>query len=202
MLQTMGQAFGFQAQAETSTYQAKISRYQAGVADVNKEIAKANATYSRDLGELEASDAGMKAHSDMGEMIAQQGSSGISVNSGSSTRVRESMVEIAQHTQDIIRGSAAKKAYGYDVEAMQYGAQADVYRFTAENQENQASNAMIAKGITEQSYGLQQASMANIDSAKNINILGSLVGTAGSVANKWSEGGYSGLTSAVSGMFG
>jgi hypothetical protein len=197
MLQTMAQAFGFKAQAQQSQYQANINKYQAGVADVNKEISKANAIYSRDVGEVEAEQAGMKAHAELGEMIAQQGASGLSVNSGSSTRVRESMVEIGQHTQEIIRSSAAKKAYGYEVEAMQYGAQADVYRYTAEMNEAQADNAIKAAGITEQAYGLQQQAMANVDKAKNINIMGSLVGTAGSVANKWSEGGYSGLTSGI-----
>ena len=202
MMQTMAQAFGFKAQAQQSQYAANISKYQAGVADINKEIAKANAIYSRDIGEVEASQAGMKAHADMGEMIAQQGSSGISVNSGSSTRVRESMVEISQYTQSVIRASAAKKAYGYEVEAMQYGAQADVYRYTSEQQEAQRDNAMTAAGITESSLGLQKQAMSNIDTAKNINIMGSLVGTAGSVANKWTEGSYTGLTSAIGGMFG
>ena len=193
MLQTMAQAFGFSAQAQQSTYQANINKYQADVADINKEIAKANATYSRDVGEVEAQQAGMKAHAEMGEMIASQGASGISVNSGSSTRVREGMIEISKYTQDVIRSSAAKKAYGYEVEAVQYGAQADVYRYTAQMNEAQAENAMTAKGITEQSYGLQQQAMSNVSKAEGINIMGSLVGTAGSVANKWSEGSYKGM---------
>ena len=202
MLQTMAQAFGFRAQAQQSQYQANIHKYQAGVADINKEISKANATYSRDEGEVTAQQAGMKAHAELGEMIAQQGASGLSVNSGSSTKVRESMIEIGQYTQSVIRSSAAKKAYGYEVEAMQYGAQADVYRYTAEQNEAQAANAMTAAGITEQSYGLQDEAMANVGKAEGINIMGSLVGTAGSVASKWSEGSYTGLTSKISGMFG
>jgi hypothetical protein len=202
MLQTIGQAFGFRAQAQQSQYTANINKYQAGVADVNKEIAKANATYSRDVGEVEAQQAGMKAHADLGEMIATQGASGLSVSGGSSTRVRESMIEIGSYTQDVIRSSAAKKAYGYEVEALQYGAQADVYRYTAEQNEAQAKNALTAADITSSSMGLQQQAMANVGKAEGINIMGSLVGTAGSVASKWSEGSYSGLTSAVSGMFG
>ena len=202
MMQTMAQAFGFQAQAQQSKYEANKSKYLAGVADINKEIAKANANYSRDVGEVEAQLAGMKAHADMGEMIAQQGASGISVNSGSSTKVRESMVEIGQYTQTVIRSSAAKKAYGYEVEAMQYGSQADIYRYTAEQHEAQAENAITASNMTKSSLGLQQQAMSNVDTAKNINIMGSLVGTAGSVANKWTEGSYSGLTSAIGGMFG
>ena len=194
MLQTMGQAFGFKAQAQQSRYTANINKYQAGVAELNKEIAKSNANYSRDLGEVEASQAGMKAHADLGEMIAHQGASGISVSSGSSAKVRESMVEIGKYTQDVIRSSAAKKAYGYDVEAAQYGAQADVYRYTAEQNEAQATNAMTAAGITEKSLSLQQSAMGLVDTAKTVNIVGSLVGTAGSVADKWSEGSFKGLT--------
>jgi len=193
MLQTMGQAFGFKAQAQQSRYTANINKYQANVADLNKEISKANANYSRDLGEVEASQAGMKAHADLGEMIAHQGSSGIAVSSGSSAKVRESMVEIGKYTQDVIRGSAAKKAYGYEVEAVQYGAQADVYRYTAEQNEAQAENAMTAAGITEKSLDLQKSSMGLVDTAKTVNIMGSLVGTAGSVADKWTEGAFKGL---------
>ena len=202
MLQTMAQAFGFQAQAQQSTYEANKSKYLAGVSEINKEIAKANAQYTKDMTEEEISDAAMKMHADMGEMIATQGASGISVNSGSSTRVRESMVEIGQHTQNVMRASGAKKAYGYEVEAVQYGAQADIYRYTAQQHEALAENAVTASNMTKSSLGLQQQAMANVDTAKNINIMGSLVGTAGSVANKWTEGSYTGLTSAVSGMFG
>jgi hypothetical protein len=201
MLQTMAQAFGFESQARQSQYSADIAKYQAGVAEVNKEISKSNATYARDVGEVEASDAGMKIHADLGDMIAQQGASGISVHSGSSTRVRESMIEIGQHTQDIIRASAAKKAYGYDIEAMQFGAQAEVYRFTAAQHESQAADAITASGMTKQSLGLQQQAMGLVDSAKSINIMGSLVGTAGSVANKWSEGEFKGLTSSMGSLF-
>lgn len=201
MLQTMAQAFGFQAQAQQSQYEANKSKYLAGVADINKEISKANAQYTRDLTETEVSDAALKMRSDMGEMIAQQGASGIKVNTGSSARVIDSMTAINQHTEDLMRASGAKKAYGYEVEAVQYGAQADIYRYTSEQQEAQRDNALTAADMTKSSLGLQQSAMANVDTAKNINIMGSLVGTAGSVANKWSEGGYSGLTSAVSGMF-
>lgn len=201
MLQTMAQAFGFQAQAQQSQYEANKSNYLAGVADINKEISKANAQYTRDSTETEVSDAALKMRSDMGEMVAQQGASGIKVNTGSSARVLDSMTAINQHTEDLMRASGAKKAYGYEVEAVQYGAQADIYRYTAEQQEAQRDNALTAADMTKSSLGLQQQAMANVDTAKNINIMGSLVGTAGSVANKWSEGSYTGLTSAVSGMF-
>lgn len=201
MLQTIGQAFGFQAQAQQSRYTANINKYQAGVADINKEISKANAQYTKDVTAEELTDAGMKIHADLSDMVAQQGASGLDVHGGSSARVQESIIEVGKHTQDIIRASGAKKAYGYDVEAMQYGAQADVYRYTAEQNEAQAENAITASNITKSSLGLQQQAMDLTGKAEGLNIMGSLVGTAGTVASRWSEGSYKGLTSAVSGMF-
>jgi hypothetical protein len=195
MLQTMGQAFGFEAQAQQSQYQANINKYQAGVARVNEEIAKGNARYALDVGEVEAQQSGMKTAAELGEMIAAQGASGIAVHSGSSTAVRESMLDIGEYSQKIIRASAAKKAYGYEVEAMQYGAQADVYRYTAEMNEAQSENAMTAADITRKALPLQEEAMGLADRARNINILGSLVGTGGTVASRWSEGTYKGLLS-------
>jgi hypothetical protein len=105
------------------------------------------------------------------------------------------MVEIGQYTQSIIRASAAKKAYGYDVEAMQYGAQADVYRYTAKQNEAQAENAMTAAGITKSSLGLQEQAMGLVDKAEGLNITGSLISTVGSVASKWSQADFSGMFS-------
>jgi len=84
---------------------------------------------------------------------------------------------------------------------MQYGAQADIYRYTAEQNEAQAENALTAANITKSSLGLEQQAMDLTGKAEGLNIMGSLVGTAGTVASRWSEGSYKGLTSAVSGMF-
>lgn len=194
MLQTMGQAFGFKAQAQQSKYTANINRYQADVAAMNKEIAEANAQYSLKEGDVKRQEEGLKDHAMLGEMIAQQGASGISVNSGTSAKVRESMVEVGKYNQDVISASAAKKAYGYTVEGVQFGAQADVYRYTAQQNEAQAENAMTAAGISEKSLSLQQSAMNLVDTSEKVNIMGSLVGTAGSVADKWTEGSFKGLT--------
>lgn len=201
MMKTMADAFGMEVQAEQYTYEANKNKYQAAVADMNKEIAEGNSKYSRAVGDVEAQQAGMKAHAELGEMIASQGASGISVNSGSSVKVRESMIEIGSYSQDIIRSSAAKKAYGYDVEAMQYGAQADIYRYTATENEAQAEESLKGAAFTKQGLGLQQQAMGLADKAADINIMGSIVGTAGSVADKWTSGSMTGLTSSIGKMF-
>jgi hypothetical protein len=185
MLQTLGTAFGFQTQAQQYEYQSNINKYQAGVAKVNEDIAKSNANYERDMGEVDAQQAGMKSRYELGEMKASQGASGIDVNSGSSTRVRESMIDLGYYNQTLIRSSAAKKAYGYEVEATQDEAQADVYRYTAAMNEDQAKNALTASDMTMKALPLQQQAMGVASQAASAQIAGSIAGTVGSVASKW-----------------
>jgi hypothetical protein len=185
MLQTMGQAFGFQTQAQQYEYTANIHKYQAAIAKVNKEIARQNAAYARDVGEVEAQISGMKTKAEVGEMAAAQGASGLDVNKGSAVKVRESMIELGYYNQALIRSSAAKKAYGYDVEVVQHEAQADVYRYTAMMNEDQAKNALAASEFTMQALPMQQKAMGLVSKAETLGVTSSLVSTVGSVANKW-----------------
>jgi hypothetical protein len=201
MMKTMADAFGMEVQAEQYTYEANKNKYQAAVADMNEEIAEGNSKYSLQVGEVEAQQAGLKAKSELGEMTASQGASGLDVNVGSAVKVRSSMIEVGDYTQSIIRSSAAKKAYGYDIEAMQYGAQADVYRYTAEQNEAQAAESLKGAAFARKGLGLQQQAMGLADTAAGINIMGSIVGTAGSVADKWTSGSMTGLTTSIGKMF-
>lgn len=201
MMKTMADAFGMEVQAEQYTYEANKNKYQAAIADINEEIAKGNAQYSREVGEVDAQQSAMKSRQELGEMTAAQGASGINVNTGSSVKVRESMIEIGSYQQDIIRASAAKKAFGYDVEAMQDHAQADIYRYTATMNEAQAAESLKGAAFAREGLKLQQQAMGNVDKAQGLNIMGSLVGGAGSVADKWQSGSLTGLTGAIKGLF-
>jgi hypothetical protein len=188
MLETMGAAFGHQVGAQQYQYQANISKYQAAVSLLNKQISKQNAAYARDVGEVSAQQVGMKSRAEQGEMIAFQGSSGLSVAGGSATRVREGMIELGYYDQMQTRASAAKTAYGYEIEATMHQAQADVYSYTAEMQEDQRDNELKAADMTMQAIPLQQQAMSLADTSGTLNIMGSLAGTAGSVADKWMAG--------------
>jgi|SRR5262245_1784367 len=188
MLETMGAVFQHQVGAQQYQYQANISRYQAAVSLLNKQISKQNAAYARDVGEVQAQQVGMKSRAEQGEMIAFQGSSGLSVAGGSATRVREGMMELGYYDQMQVRSSAAKTAYGYEIEATMHQAQADVYSYTAEMQEDQRDNELKAADMTKQGLGLQQQAMDLADKSAGINIMGSIAGTAGSVADKWMAG--------------
>lgn len=193
MLQTMGQAFGFRTQAQQYDYQANMNKYQAAVAEVNKTIAESNARDAFAVGEVKAKESGMATQLQLGEITAAQGASGLSVAGGSAQRVRSSMVDVGYYNQQTIRSSAAKAAYGFEVEAMQHTAQADMYRYTATMNEDQSKNALTAAGMTEQALPLEQKAMSIADSSATTGIMSSLVGAAGSVAGKWIQGSNMGM---------
>jgi hypothetical protein len=186
ILATVGKAFGFEVQAQQQTYQSDVETYQAGVAEVNRQIAEQNASYARDVGEVSASQEGMKDRAALSSAKASQGASGLDVNTGSAVNVRESMVEMGQYNQAVIRSNAAKVAYNFDVTATQDAAQRDLHTYAAGQDKIQAANDMTAAGLTMEAIPLQQQAFALAGSAGDISSIGSLLGAAGSVASKWS----------------
>lgn len=132
-------------------------KYQSGVAEVNQRIAKQNAEFSREVGENKAEISGMKTRQLVGETIAKQGSSGFRAGEGSGGKVVESERMLGESEQDTIRSNAARAAYGHEVEAINFGAQSDLYK-------NAATSSQISSGI---------------------NATSSLLGGASSVSSKW-----------------
>ncbi len=107
--------------------------YQAGIAQMNKNIALQDATYARAVGESEAQKSGMATRFTLGKIISAQSGSGIDVTSGSNKAVQESTQAIGTHDEAVIRSTAAKRAYGYEVEAAQDTAQGQVYQMAGRN---------------------------------------------------------------------
>lgn len=141
--------------------------YQAGIAKINSQIAKQNADYARAVGEQQAETSGMKTRAQIGSTKAIQGAHGFDVNSGSAALVRGSEAEIGQFDQSVIRSNAAKRAYGYEVEALQDTAQGKIY--------GMAAQGSMTQGI--------------------LGATGSILGTAGSVAGKWLDASRLGIGS-------
>lgn len=193
MLSTIGRAFQFDVESQQYKFKSLAEQYQAGVARMNKEIAMQNAQYEREVGEVEAQQVGMEARHRLGQMIANQGASGIDVSSGSSRQIREGMIEIGYHDQAMARANAARLAYGSEVQGAQYEAQASIHSFTAAMDDEQAKNASTAAGLTRSSMGLLSQASQNVSRATGINIMSSLVGGLGSVAGKWTTGSFQGM---------
>lgn len=147
-------------QSKAAAYQ-----YQAGVAQINQQIAKQNADYAIAAGEVEAQEAGMKTRAQIGETTAQQGAGGLAIGSGSNARVVQSEAEIGAENVGIIRSNAAKRAYGYEVEAVQEQAKGQLDRMAA----------------------------SSAKTAGYIGAASSLLSTGGSVASKWIQGSQVGI---------
>lgn len=143
----------------------KMLQYQAGLARVNQQIQTQNAEYERNVGEVKAQQSGMASRFQAGNILTTQAASGINVNSGSNKAVQGSQADLAVHDQDVIRANAAKRAFGYDVEATQEGAKASMYDVGAGEAKTEG----------------------------NIKAAGSILGTASSVADKWLYGQQKGL---------
>jgi hypothetical protein len=148
--------------------------YQYGTAVLNSQIAKQNADWAINQGEVQARDYGMAGAQRIANITTAQAASGIDVNSGSAKDVQVGQKQVINMDTDEIRSNAAKTAYNFDVQSMQFDRQGQLYLMAG-------SNAVQAAGINAES---------------------SIIGTAGSVASKWSQGSQSGLFNAPSAAFG
>ncbi len=143
--------------------ESNMYNYQAGVAQVNATVAKQDSEYARAAGEVEAKNAGIKTAAEVGSTRAGMAAGNVDINSGSGARVVASETEVGQQNQATIRANAAKRAYGFDVKAAEDTAQAGAY----------------------------DAAASNATTAGDISAISTAIGTAGSVASKWSQYGQS-----------
>lgn len=151
--------------------QSRQLQYQAAVAELNKKIALQNADYAQHTGDIQGRQYGMQAAQRAGAIRAGIGASGIDIGSGSKAAVQDSQRYVTELDTAQIRDNAARKAYGYAVEATQNEAQA----------------------------GLLRSAASDAESAGMIKAVGSLVSGAGSVADKWYQGSSVGLFGGGSG---
>lgn len=166
----LGGLTGAAGAAQTAAAQQQMYNYQAGLAQINAQIALQNADYARQQGEQQAQQYGMQAGQRMGQIITSQASSGLDINTGSNKLVQQSQQLVTGLDLDQIRSNAAKTAYDYDTQSVQYQDQAQLYRMGG----------------------------ANAAAAGAINITSSILGTAASVSTKWLQGQQYGLPGNIS----
>lgn len=155
---------------QSGNAQKSMYDYQAGITSLNAQVSKQNASYALATGEVEAQQSGMQTRAQIGETKAIQGASGLDVNSGSGATVRSSEADIGAENQAVIRSNAAKRAYGYEVEATQATAQGQV-------------DVMAGQ---------------NAQSAGQIGAISSILGGASSVSSKWLQANQQGIPGFVS----
>jgi hypothetical protein len=145
--------------------------YQAGIAQLNQKIALQNRDYAYATGETQAEKYGMEARHRMGAIRAGEGASGIDIGSGSKLDVQKGQQTVTDIDMAQIRNNAARRAYGYSVEASQDVAQSNLYT----------------------------AAASDARSAGTIGAIGSLVSGSTSVADKWLQGTSTGVFASSSG---
>lgn len=137
-----------QAQAASAGYNAKIARQ-------NAQLATQNAQWEGAEGEQQYGMAGLKSQSEAGKVKVNQAASGVDVNSGSAVDVQKSQAELGMLNEMNIRSNAARRAYGYNVEASSDIAQANLDRKEA----SQAKTAGYIGAATSLLGGASSASM-------------------------------------------
>lgn len=148
--------------------------YRAGLARRNAQINRQNSDYALEAGDLNAERSGLTTGFTIGKQRVAQASNGFDVNTGTAADVRESTRDIGVIDQNTIRTNAGRQALSF--------------RNTASGLDAEANLDMMAA--------------ANAKKAGQTSALATLIGTAGSVASKWTQasqvfksgGGSSGVT--------
>lgn len=170
----LGSLFSAQGAAKSAQAQSGQMLYQAGLSQLNAQIAEQNAIYTQQQGERQAAKYGLGARQQIGQITADKAASGLDVGSGSAKQVIDSQHLVAEMDMDQIRSNAAKAAYDYRTQASADRSQA----------------AMDWLGARD------------VKAAGQTNVLGSLIGGASSVADKWLKGSESGMWGDVTSSLG
>jgi len=155
---------GAMGAAQKADSQTAMYNYKAGVAAANQKVAAQNAQYAMYAGGVKAQQAGLKGGQQLGQIKAMQGASGVSVSGGTADLLRESQQEGIRQNQEIAVGEGQRKAFGHEVEGMNFASEG---RF----------NMMAGEAAQD---------------AKGYDVASSLLGGATGVADKWYKFNQSG----------
>lgn len=111
--------------------------YEATIANTNSKIAAFQAKQEIEAGGVEANRKNLQTEGQVGEVRARQGASGVDVASGSNTLVRTAIQNAGAQDELTIRNNAARRAWGYETEAIQDTYKGQFAKLTAKAQSEQ-----------------------------------------------------------------
>lgn len=150
---------GFMGAQQSAAAQAASANYQAAVARNNQIIAAQNAQQAAATGRARAQQQDLANRQQQGQILAAEGASGVDIGSDTYRNVRSSAAQVGRLSTQNIMQQAQQQAYGYNVQAVSEGAQAQLDTMQAQ-------------------YAKQ---------AGTIGGFSSLIGGATSFADKWSR---------------
>jgi hypothetical protein len=134
------------ATAASDRYNAEAADYKAAVATQDAQIATKNAQYAVSAGAAQAAQQDFTNRAVLGNEKAVQGSSGLDVNSGSAVAVRSSTAALGNLSTMNIVNNAAREAYGFQIQGMNYEAQSALDSSQAQL-DNSAARGAVLGGI-------------------------------------------------------
>lgn len=122
----VGAITGVRGDTQSAQAAAAASRYNAAVAANNALIAKQNRDWAGAEGNRLVEQQQMKTRAEMASLKANQGASGVRLDSKSFVDVQTSAEKTGELSAIDLRTKAARQAYGYDVEAASHTAQSQL----------------------------------------------------------------------------
>jgi len=126
-------AIGGLGAIQSSSAASAAAGYNAQVAANNAKIATTNANYAGAQGEENVAASGARTKATVGATLANEGASGVDVNTGSDVNVRESESKLGMLDALNVRSQAAQAAYGYQVGAAADTGQQSLYKSQQES---------------------------------------------------------------------
>lgn len=118
--------------------QSQNAAYQAQVAANNAKIAQQNANLDLQAGTAALTTRGMKTRAQVGTQTAEQGASGVDVNSGSFVGARKATAEIGALDALTIRSNTARQQYADEVQATNAQAESGLQSMESTEEANAA----------------------------------------------------------------
>lgn len=146
-------------EADAGNAKATEYTYRAGLARRNADIQRQNSDYALEAGGLNAERSGLTTGFTIGKQRVAQAANGFDVNSGTNAAVQDSTRDVGVIDQNTIRTNAGRQALSF--------------RNTASGLDAEAS--------------LDDMAATNAKKAGKLSALATLIGTAGSVASKWTQ---------------
>lgn len=139
--------------------QASAANYQAAVAQQNQQLADQNAKVALEQGQQQEAAKREQSAQMISAQRATTAAFGIDPNHGSSARIQGDTAALGELDAATIRNNAARTAYGYTTQGINFGEQASLLQ-------SQASSASAAGAL---------------------GAFSSIVGGASSVSSKWTQ---------------
>jgi len=150
---------GAKGAAQKADAQTAMYGYKAAVAQANQRVAAQNAQQAIQEGGVAGQFAGLQGAQQLGHMTTAQAASGLAVGGGSAALARAGQQAGIQTGEAMTAYDAARKAYGYQVQGMNFAGEA----------------------------GLDIAGGQFAQQAKGLDVASILGGTTSSVADKWMQ---------------